>query len=272
VTSTAPLAVSPARWAVPYADTLARVGRHCFAGALVGFAIANVVVGDFIPGRAPAWPAGVPGRAAFAYATAVLLVVAAAWIVRGSRAIWPLVSISAAIAVCALLRNIPPALADHALGGAWTMLGKSLALSGGALGVAASVRRAAGEPVERWNTLDVVGRWSLGAFFVLGGIQHFLFPQFVKTLVPAWIPGSLFWTYVAGTALIASGIGLAVRQTSRLAAALSGAMVLTWVLVLHLPRAVSMNNQNEWTALLEALAFGGMAWGMVRGGIASRGT
>jgi uncharacterized membrane protein len=263
--TTAALPATASRWSVPYAATLARVGRLCVAGALVAFAIANVAVGDFIPGRPPVWPAGVPGRLAFAYATAALLLVAAAWIVRGGRAIWPLVVGSACVAAWALLRNVPAALADHQLGGAWTMLGKSLAVSGGVIGVAASVRRAAGEPIARWATLDAVGRWSLGAFFLLAGIQHFLFAQFVKTLVPAWIPGALLWTYVAGAALTASGVGLAIRPTARLAAALSGAMVLSWLFVLHIPRGVTMNNQNEWTAVIEALAFGGMAWAMASG-------
>jgi uncharacterized membrane protein len=260
--TTAALPAAPARWSVPYAATLARIGRLCFAGALIAFAIANVVAGDFIPGRAPVWPAGMPGRLAFAYATAALLLVAAVFILRGSRAIWPLAVVAASVAAWALARNLPAALADHQLGGAWTMLGKSLTLSGGVLGVAASVRRAAGEPIERWATLDAVGRWSLGAFFVLAGVQHFLFAQFVKTLVPAWIPGALLWTYVAGVALIASGVGLALRPTARLAAALSGSLVLTWLFVLHIPRGVTMNNQNEWTAVIEALAFGGMAWAM----------
>ena len=262
MTTDAAVAAEPMRWRVPYAHTIARIGRFCFAGALIGFACANVVVGDFVPGRAPAWPAGMPGRLVFAYATALLLLVAAAWVVRGGRSIWPLVAVSATIAIWALLRQLPAALADHQLGGAWTGLGKALALAGGTLGVASSMRRARAEGDEaEW--LDAVGRWSLGAFFLLAGIQHFLFAEFVKTLVPAWIPGALGWTYVAGSALIASGVGLALPPTRRLAAALSGAMVLTWLFVLHIPRGVTMNNQNEWTAVLEALAFGGIAWAMV---------
>ena len=42
----------------------------------------------------------------------------------------------------------------------------------------------------------------------------------VATLVPAWIPNPTFWTYFAGVALIAGGIGLVLVATSRLAATL----------------------------------------------------
>jgi uncharacterized membrane protein len=264
--TTTPLTVAPMRWSVPYADTLSRVGRYCVAGGLIGFAIGNMIVGDFIAGRGPVWPAGAPGKVAFAYVTAALLLVAAAWIIRGMRGIWPLVCVSATIAVWALLRNLPLALADHQLGGAWTNLGKSLALSGGMLGVAASLLGA--HPSESHDSrrarLDLVGRCSLGAFFLLAGIQHFLFAPFVQTLVPAWVPAPLFWTYVAGVGLIASGVGLVLPPTKRLAAAMSGMMVLTWLIVLHIPRGLAMNNQNEWTAVIEALTFGGIALAMAR--------
>jgi uncharacterized membrane protein len=275
MTSTLPFAAGRVRSSVPYATALARLGRFLFAAGLVGFAIANVMVGDFIAGRAPVWPAGAPGRLSFAYLSAVLFVMAAAWLVRGSRAIWPLVAVSVTIIAWALLRQIPAVLADHGFGGAWTMFGKALAFSGGTLGVAGSVLRAT-EPGTssddgRRPMLDLVGRSSLGAFFVIAGIQHFLFAQFVMTLVPAWIPGALYWTYFAGAALIASGVGLVIPRTSRLAAALSGLMVLSWVFLLHIPRAVSMNSQNEWTAVVEAVAIAGMALAMVGSGGRTRG-
>ena len=97
---------------------------------------------------------------------------------------------------------------------------------------------------------------------ILAGIQHFLFADFVATLVPAWIPGSSFWTYFAGIALIAGGAGLLLRRTLQTAAALSGLMIFLWVLLLHLPRALGAApaaQRNEWTALFEALAFSGVA-------------
>jgi hypothetical protein len=40
-------------------------------------------------------------------------------------------------------------------------------------------------------------------------------------------------------------------------------MLLTWVAVLHVPRAIAMNDRNEWTAVIEALAFAGIALSLV---------
>lgn len=47
------------------------------------------------------------------------------------------------------------------------------------------------------------------------GIEHFTSFEFVKQLVPAWIPGSSFWTYFTGAAPIAGGVGLMIEKQWR---------------------------------------------------------
>jgi uncharacterized membrane protein YphA (DoxX/SURF4 family) len=51
-----------------------------------------------------------------------------------------------------------------------------------------------------------------------------------------------------------------VRRTARLAAALLGAIIFIWVIVLHLPRAVAAESANEWTSVFQALAMSGIAF------------
>jgi uncharacterized membrane protein YphA (DoxX/SURF4 family) len=91
--------------------------------------------------------------------------------------------------------------------------------------------------------------------------------------VPAWIPpGQRFWTYFTGVALIAGGVGLLLPRTVRAAAFLSGVMVFLWVLLLHIPRAMSEANQaNELAGVFEALAISGVAF-LIAGSIPRRNT
>ena len=87
--------------------------------------------------------------------------------------------------------------------------------------------------------------------------------QFVAGLVPAWIPGRVFWTYWCGAALVAAGVGLLLRIKARLAAGLLGSMIFIWFLVLHIPRALAdphSGHGNEWSSVFEALAFSGIAF------------
>jgi uncharacterized membrane protein len=253
---------------IPRADLLARFGRFATGLALVAFGVANFIVGDFVAGRAPVWPAGVPGQHVWAYLTGVVLVGAGVAIVVRRWAVRAALTAAALIFVWAFLRQLHFALQDHQFGGEWTKLGKALTFSGGLVGVAGSFILAKLESsdadIHRAWRMRVVGRLSLGAFLVASGVQHFLFTPFVATLVPAWIPNPTFWTYFAAVALIAGGIGLTLAATSRLAATLVGLMVFTWFVVLHIPRAVAMHNQNEWTAVIEALAVSGIALALVQ--------
>jgi uncharacterized membrane protein YphA (DoxX/SURF4 family) len=248
-------------------EKLPAIGRLFFATSLAAFGFLQFIFDDFVPGRAPAWPAGVPGQLAWAYGTGALFLAIGAAIAFDKKSREAAFVAVGLVFVWAFLRNIPVALADKIYGVGWTNLGKGLVLVGGALAVASLVRAS---PAFTW-----AGRVTLGAFMISSGIQHFLFVQFVKTLVPAWIPpGQEFWTYFAAVALIAGGVGLMVPWTTRLAAALSGLMIFLWVLLLHIPRALAAHDaaqvKNEWIAVFEALAFSGIAFVLTRTGGSAR--
>ena len=149
-------------------DTLARLGRVFFGISLIAFGAQAFLWGDFVAGRAPAFPALWPSRVAFAAATGVVLILCGAAIVAGRKLRAAGLVVAAMIFAWAFLRNIPVALADRIYGGAWTALGKGLALTGGGLAVAGLPRR--------WT---YVVRLCLGAFLISSGVQHFLFVPFV---------------------------------------------------------------------------------------------
>ena len=114
--------------------------------------------------------------------------------------------------------------------------------------------------------LVLAGLGSLGRVFyavplLVFGIQHFLYAQFISTLVPAWIPYLLFWAYFVGTAFIAAAVSISTKGQARLAAILLGVMFLSWVVIVHAPRvAAHLRNGNEWTSAFIALAMAGGAW------------
>jgi hypothetical protein len=186
----------------------------------------------------------------------VLLVAGGAIVVgrRGARS----GALAAALLVVASLVffYLPQVAARPGFGGAWTNPFKYLAILGGTLLIAALARKPPGA-IERpaaW------ARLLLGAFMVLGGIQHFVYATFVVRLIPAWIPRPEFWAAFTGLALIAGGLGLQLSRTVRLAAWLSGAMIFTWFLILHLPRAAATGNPSEWSGVFESLAMSGIAF------------
>jgi len=148
--------------------------------------------------------------------------------------------------------------------GAWTDALKLLALCGGALIVA---RASPGDSnagfINGLYKTSFLGRYFFGLMLLVFGIDHFVYTEFVKTLVPAWIPGTLFWTYVAGIALVGTGLSFITNFKRKPVALLAGLMLFLWLIVLHIPRAVKMDTSqdpNEIVSVFECLAFSGMAF------------
>ncbi len=159
-----------------------------------------------------------------------------------------------------LVRHLPVALAGPAWSGDWTNVLKAATLAAGALAVAV----ADGRPVHAvLSTLRTLAPYVAGAFFLLCGIQHFMFVTFVKTLVPWFIPGAVFWTYFAGVALVAAGLGFWTPPVRRVAATLAAAMVFSWVFLVHVP-LVSTVGRGEWMGVFEALGISGVCLALAR--------
>ena len=105
------------------------------------------------------------------------------------------------------------------------------------------------------------GRIFIAISLVVFGIQHFLYANFVATLVPAWMPGRLFWAYFVGVAFVGAAIGTVVPKMTRPAGILLGILFFLFVVTLHIPRiAAHSRDGNEWTSGFVALAMCGGAW------------
>jgi len=88
-----------------------------------------------------------------------------------------------------------------------------------------------------------------------------MYANFVATLVPAWMPGRLFWAYFVGVAFVAAAIGAVVPKRTRPTGILLGILFFLFVVTLHIPRiAAHSRDGNEWTSGFVALAMCGGAW------------
>jgi uncharacterized membrane protein YphA (DoxX/SURF4 family) len=103
------------------------------------------------------------------------------------------------------------------------------------------------------------------------GAQHFMFVDFVAGLVPAYFPARWFWAYLTGAAMIAAGISLTVNIKARLAAVLLGAMLMTFVLLIHIPKLAVGAPAIGWTRALQDAAIAALAF-MLAGALPNRKT
>jgi uncharacterized membrane protein YphA (DoxX/SURF4 family) len=153
--------------------------------------------------------------------------------------------------------------------GVWANGEKELALAGGAFVIAGSFPDSNAHVQKKplftklLEKLIPVGGIFISIIMISYGIDHFLYTEGIATMVPAWIPNHIFWTYFAGVALIGSGIAIILKIKLKVIATLLGTMILLWFIFLHIPRAIAhpfLDKGNEVTSAFSALAFSGIAF------------
>ncbi len=240
---------------------LIRPGQIIFALGIIALGVLQFFARDYVLGRPPAltwpaWAAALPGKLVWAYLSGVLVIIAGLAIIVNRQGRLAAIFIGVLfLAYSFLLRHLT-AMSDAGNGY------KSLALGGGAFIIAASfleeVRLASGNWLTK-NNLVLTGCLFISLFLLYCGIAHFKFDEFVINFIPGYIPGRSFWTYFCGVALLAGGIGIIFTRTRKLAAVLSGLMILLWFFLLHIPRTThAPNDFTEWMGVFESFSFSGI--------------
>lgn len=246
-------------------------GRSIYAVGLAGLCVHQMAYADLRPVLVATWPSRSPVSSLLAYLVNALIVGICVLIVSGKHARRVSTLLGSALLLSFLINHLPYQVINnlHFLGG-WTDAFKVIALSGGAFVLADSFDEVPSNSNLTSSTFGrllkftiPLGRQLFCLTMIIFGIEHFMYAAFVARLVPPWIPGRLVWTYIAGVALISSGIGIALNIQRRLASVLLGTMIFTWFIILHIPRVLAdpySGTGNEWRGALESLAFSGIAF------------
>jgi len=142
-------------------------------------------------------------------------------------------------------------------------------------------------PVETWGMIGagsaallaglflVWGRFGeasgAGRILVLGPVfeavaltifaaEHFLAARDLSSVVPRWLPGSLFWTYFVGASLLAAAISFIAWRYVRWSALLLALLFLIIVATIDLPDlSQHIHERLFWTLMMRETAFAGGA-------------
>ena len=150
----------------------------------------------------------------------------------------------------------------------WFGAGEALAYAGGAFVMAGSLSENSFSERKKSSftllleKLIPCGRIFFSILMILFGWSHFVFTDFVSTMVPKWLPGPMFWTYFVGVALIASGIAIIFKIWLRPVAFLLAVMLFLFFIFFHVPDAIAnptTGGGNEIVRATIALLFCGIA-------------
>ncbi len=113
------------------------------------------------------------------------------------------------------------------------------------------------------NKIVALGPICLAVPLAVFGTEHFTATKIIAGMVPAWIPGHIFWALLVGTCLIAAALSIAARKYAWLASALAGLMILLFVLLIHVPDiAASPRSHLLWVVGFRDSAFAGGAFAL----------
>ena len=246
-------------------NPLLELGPYFFSVPMIFFGVQYFRYG-FMGGLPPV-PPWARGGALGAYLTGALLILAGASILIGKKARWGAALIAGLFLFCVIVL-FSPRMNDMVHSGTErTRALEPLALSGAAFALISLLpgdRTISSRLTHTSDWLTRTGRWLFALCMIVFGYQHFLYAQFIATLVTSWIPAHQFWVYFTGVGMIVAALAILVEKGGRLAATWLGIMFLLWVIVLHAPRVAARHSKDEWNSAFVALAFSGASFIVAR--------
>jgi uncharacterized membrane protein YphA (DoxX/SURF4 family) len=250
-------------------DKLIKTARLAYCLGLAGMVIPQFFYGEFGANFFPKWP-GLPMVAFWVYLFTIVTIAACIAIAFEKKARTAALILGGLLLATYCLGYIPYELIiepNNKHLGSWGDGLKESASAGGAFVIAGSFPEditAGKSTLIKWlEKLIPFGRIFFCITMILYGFCHFFYTQPISTLVPNWIPGHIFWTYFAGVALIGLGGAIVFRIRLQNAAMLLGAIILIWLIILHIPLAIADpfgNKANSIVSAFSALAFSGIAF------------
>jgi len=236
---------------------LSGIGRIFYGIAIAAMGFLTLYYADFPYMLIPPKHLWMNDHLVLVYISGVLLFLAGACIVFGKYLVSVSLLLGSGLLLVFCFYFIPyefEASSRYMHFGAWENAAKELALSGGAFVIAGCFSN---------KKESVFGTILFSLTIISFSIDHFIYGKEAAGYIPSWIPNHVFWIYFAGVALLGSGIGILFGIRPRLMAALLGAMILIWVIILHIPKAIASpdgDKGGEVTSAFLALAYCGIAF------------
>ena len=108
------------------------------------------------------------------------------------------------------------------------------------------------------KNLKDIGRYVFAVPFAIFGLMHLASANDMAGLVPGWLPGGVLWVYLTGLALLAAMVSILTKRKLYLAGLLLAALMLVFVLTIHLP-GVLAGNMMAMGGLLKDTGLAGAA-------------
>jgi uncharacterized membrane protein len=229
---------------------LQNFGKLFFAIAVIGIGLVHLVNTNFPLGLLPV-PVDLTGKTILAYIAGIVLILAGIAILIKKYQQKGATLLSIILLIFITFISTPRLISAIKSPNNWTGAFELASLLAGAFIILGSF-------YERYFFF---GKYLFAVALLVFGVQHFMYAEFITTLIPAWIPAKIFLNYLIMIAFFGTAISLIINKLTNISTMLLGLMFLIWVLILHAPRVtIKPNIEAEWTSMFIALAMCGIAF------------
>lgn len=245
------------------------VGSGLLTTAFAGFAIVQLVSLEPVEALAPLHKGKIIQAVVAILMALVMIFVSALSIVKGLRLFAFLVS-GFLLCTMILALHLPRILGNMYEPTYWTAALQTLAIASGSLLVGFQNSEFAHEPPA---PIVHVARSLFGICLIVFGVQHFLYADFIVTMMPDWFPAKTFHQKLVTAGLVGASLLYVANRFINWASAVMSILFFSWVVIIHLPDVVRQpGNAATWQELFIALALAGISLGMITYGRQERKT
>jgi uncharacterized membrane protein len=240
-----------------------RATRTVFALTFIAIGIFGIVGGTFAPIWNPV-SEGTPAREFLAYLCAVVAAgCGAGLLVRRTAAAAALI-LTIYLIVWTLVFKFPFILRAPLVEGSYQSNGENWVLIAAAWLLYAEL---AGTRPLLGSALALRIAWLLyGLGLIAFGLSHFFYLELTAPLVPAWLPGPVFWAYATGTIYTLCGLAIATNLAVRAGAVAAAANITLITLLVWGPiLAAGGVTPMHWQEAIVSWALTASAWVLASG-------
>ncbi len=237
---------------------LKKASHLFFAATMIAIGIIGLIGGTFAPIWLPVLDT-VPERHVLAYLCAFVSLAAGAGLLAKRTAAPAALVLLVYLLVWTALFKFPFIIRAPLVEGSYQSTGENLVLIAGAWIFYAEAAR------KRGFLAGEVGRrialLLYGLALVAFGLSHFFYLSLTAPLVPAWLPGPVFWAYFTGCVYLAAGIAIVSGAAARLGAAVAAVQIALITLLVWGPFVMAGHlSPMHWQETVVSWALTAAAW------------
>jgi uncharacterized membrane protein len=239
------------------ASVYINAGRLFLALAILAIGVLQLVTVNFPSGFLP--PTLVfQGKMALVYISGFILVGSAILLLINKYVNIAAILLSFYFLAIVLLVHLPAIVKQVTNAGEWAPAFEPFSLFSGLL-ILSGIDSGNKSAAKKGRNIVFIGRYLFATGLFVFAMTHFIYEKYVIMWIPGWIPFPVFWAWLVPIAFLGSFVSLIIQKYMRLSSLLLALMFFIWVLIVNLPRALTLKVEPEWTGTFIALGMSGIA-------------